>query len=185
MRCKHAHMTVNSQLSTFTFRDEGDMEYTVNVNYENKWKEDIRINFFAFKEKEERVKSVIQSMMVYIPNQEDVKMFTYIFQYLSTFHNYATTVRTIPYPGKTLIVVDYGTLAIDKETIEKLSKAIIQSILTKSKQEVVEEEEVEDEQKPFLDQVMDDDETSDYPLPFTTSDEYVQDDFSIGVVEYD
>lgn len=184
MRCDSVYMSQDDEVKLFDFRDpqEENKIHKVQVNYINEVVEDYFLQTFPFSEKKEKIMSHISSMMVYIPNKSERDMFSFIFQHISSLYDYSITLRTTSYPGKELIVVDYGTLSISKEKVTELSKLIVGSI---SRREVVieePEEEVAEEEETLE---VNTDEVSDYPLPFVSSDEYDQDEFQIGVVEDD
>lgn len=183
-------MEKDSNIATFTFvtEDTPPLEHTVNIDYVNKVIDEVKINFFPFAGKKEFIENKIESASVYIPDNKDVKLFAYAFQYLVQFYNYSASMRTTSFPGKELLIIDYGLFSVNRETIEKLITAIINGVLQK---ETTVLEEVEEELPPspiddLLNNVTD---STDYPMPFVVSgDKFIEDDkneFGIGTVEDD
>lgn len=187
MWCESAHMTKESVEATFLFREneESTERYKVEVYYENTIEEHIRLSFFPFAEKKDKIAGYIKSMAVYIPEKEDAQMFFYMFQHLASFYNYAVSLRMFPYPGKELIIVDYGVFSIEEKDVNHLAQSITSALLRKKK-EIVEVVKEEEETVSPVDEIVDMDEVNDYPMPFMTGgNEFIKDDFQMGEVTED
>lgn len=185
MRLTSADINKDGVESLYTFTDEdASRAYEVKVEYENVIPKEIKINYFPYANKQDELLNLMGSSTVYIANDKMSYVFASIFQHIVTHHDIAAAIRNVNYPGKTLLLIDYGTLSINREEIGKISEAIIKGILEKVTKELEVEEKAEEVAE--VNQLEGVDDSSEYPIPFSTNtDGFIEDDFDIGEVEYD
>lgn len=182
---------------TFEEHDEGAMTKRVStVNILNTFVPDRRVVSATIDSVELRsyIENTVRTRVVFITNKSDRKIFQKTAAFIVQLHDLAINVKEIIYPGAAVILIEYGTLAVNDESVDafytELNRALTERTEITVEVESNEEEEKETKEEVPLEEIMgwNLEDSDQEPFFFGQHDDGFENDdsdFSVGSVEDD
>lgn len=163
---------------------ETNLNYRLRVKSPDKMMPSIKVETLLASELQDYVLNVVKTRLVFITDKVDRELFYRAADFIVRLEEMPMNIKTYPYPGTSLILMEYGVLGVSDEYVIEFQRLIVEALTTKRTEEVVvpvdEEEEKEEVQDSIIPVVDFDDE----PFPLgSVSESFVEDDFQLGYVE--
>lgn len=130
------------------------------------------------KEVQQYIIGQVRDLCVYIADDEHRELFYKTAEFITKAQGLPINIKSVPYPGSALVLLEYGILGIDDESVKRLELSILDGFTGISYENEPIEKEEEEPKNPL-------DELEEESFPFGgTDDSFIEDgEFSIGEVE--
>lgn len=189
MELKSVNRTTENDVAyyAFAFQEQVDEQTIDHVTVKIPEPEALPENYAYELVETEKIKEYIlkqvKTRTMYLSNKRHTKMLYAILEYLSRMMEFPMNVKQSPYPGSSLVLVEYGILGITDDYVASFVDTIHELIKYESDEttEHLEPEVAEEEEEPKADFPIEDES---FPLGGPTTD-FVDDDidFELGTIE--